>query len=92
LPGDIVECGVWNGGSAAMMGVASAEGQYARPRVMWLFDSFQGLPRPTERDGDLERKSYFADWNIVLQRKVALLRKVGYANNPLRVTLTGESI
>ena len=25
LPGDIVECGVWNGGSAAMMGVADRD-------------------------------------------------------------------
>ena len=25
LPGDIVECGVWNGGSAAIMGVADRE-------------------------------------------------------------------
>jgi O-methyltransferase len=86
LPGDIVECGVWNGGSAAMMGVASAEGQYARPRVMWLFDSFQGLPCPTERDGDLERKSYFADWNIGDPEKVKqIFGKLGLGLENVRI-------
>ncbi len=30
--------------------------------------------------------------SLLLQRKVALLRKVGYTYNPLRFTLTGESI
>ena len=32
LPGDIVECGVWNGGSAAMMGVADRDDDNLRRR------------------------------------------------------------
>jgi len=63
LPGDIVECGVWNGGSAAFMAVAHAEGPNPRLRTLWLFDSFEGLPRPDERDGEEERKAYFEEWN-----------------------------
>ncbi len=63
LPGDIVECGVWNGGSAAFMAVAGAEGPHPGLRTLWLFDSFEGLPRPDERDGDEERRAYFKEWN-----------------------------
>jgi len=62
LPGDIVECGVWNGGSAAIMGVAAQSSHNYKNRRLWLFDSFEGLPRPTEKDGDLERDSYFEGW------------------------------
>ena len=63
LPGDIVECGVWNGGSAAMMGVAGKQGRNAKLRTMWLFDSFQGLPHPSAEDGQREKKDYFPGWN-----------------------------
>lgn len=63
LHGDIVECGVWNGGSAAVMGVASVGGPCPRPRTIWLFDSFQGLPRPSEKDGEVERRFYFNELN-----------------------------
>jgi O-methyltransferase len=64
LPGDIVECGVWNGGSAAIMGLSNKlhplkEGN----RHMWLFDSFEGVPRATDKDGTLERARHFEGWN-----------------------------
>lgn len=49
VPGDFVECGVWNGGSAAAVAGALVEGG----RRVWLYDSFAGLPAPTERDGAL---------------------------------------
>lgn len=49
VPGDVVECGVYNGGSAAVMAYVAKRSKLRRD--IWLFDSFQGLPRPTERDG-----------------------------------------
>ncbi len=70
VPGDIVECGVWNGGSAAIMGVSNFQGEYSRQRTIWLFDSFQGLPRPSANDGDKEKKEYFIGWNIGDIKKV----------------------
>lgn len=64
LAGAVVECGVWNGGSAAMMRLADVD-QLQRDglRTMWLFDSFQGLPRPGARDGQSERDGYFVGLN-----------------------------
>jgi len=49
LPGAIVECGVWKGGCSASMMLAVQE--TGSRRELWAFDSFQGLPRPTEKDG-----------------------------------------
>ena len=56
LPGSIVECGVAQGGSAALMGLVTA--QTDSPRKLWLFDSYEGLPEPTDADfeGDLTGK------------------------------------
>ena len=46
-PGALVECGVARGGSAALMGVQTKD---ASGRSLWLFDSYEGLPDPGERD------------------------------------------
>lgn len=58
--GDIVECGVFNGGSAALLMVPQLRASSARK--IWLFDSFEGLPPPTENDGEYEREHYFKGW------------------------------
>ncbi len=63
VPGDVVECGVWHGGSAAIMGAAVQDDMaFSGRRKLWLFDSFQGLPPPGSNDGDKERKFYFEGW------------------------------
>lgn len=49
VPGCFVECGVWRGGSAIVMGRALQRSKEAR--LLHLFDSFQGLPEPEEKDG-----------------------------------------
>jgi O-methyltransferase len=52
ISGDIVECGVWKGGS--MMAAAAtllAEGD--SNRNLYLFDTFEGMAPPTDRDRDL---------------------------------------
>ncbi len=48
LEGSTVECGVLNGGSAALLAAVARRAGSARP--MWLFDSFEGLPEPDEMD------------------------------------------
>jgi len=52
IQGDIVECGVWKGGS--MMAVAEtllSAGDTSRN--LYLFDTFEGMPPPTENDVDI---------------------------------------
>lgn len=49
VPGAIVECGVAQGGTAAMMGLTS-DIWGSRTREMWFFDSYEGLPEPTDED------------------------------------------
>jgi O-methyltransferase len=45
VPGDLVETGVWRGGASILMrGVLAAHG--VTDRVVWVADSFQGLPAP----------------------------------------------
>jgi hypothetical protein len=48
IPGDIVECGVAHGGSAALMALSSKSGA----RKLWMFDTFQGLPEPSSENPD----------------------------------------
>ena len=60
VPGDIVECGVYNGGTAAMMAYPGRA--HKKSRDLWLFDSFEGLPPPTENDGAYEQKNYYEGW------------------------------
>jgi O-methyltransferase len=53
IPGSIVECGVWRGGS--MMLVAhQLLAMGCRDRDLYLFDTYEGLPRPDQvRDVDV---------------------------------------
>lgn len=48
IHGAFVECGVARGGCSAIMALLSAH--YKSNRITWLFDSFQGLPKPTVED------------------------------------------
>jgi hypothetical protein len=49
IPGNIVECGVAGGGSTALMAMVIKR-YTQRPRAMYAFDSFEGMPPPTDRD------------------------------------------
>jgi O-methyltransferase len=49
VPGDFVECGVWRGGSVmAMANELTALNQ--ADRRIWLYDTFEGMTAPTEKD------------------------------------------
>lgn len=50
LKGAFVECGVWKGGCAAIMGFVAEKEKSGRKT--WLFDSFEGLPEPSAEDGE----------------------------------------
>lgn len=49
IPGDIVECGVWKGGSM-MAAAMTLLGEHDLSRTLHLFDTFEGMTPPTEVD------------------------------------------
>jgi O-methyltransferase len=53
VPGAIVECGVAQGGCAGLMALANESS--AQPRLVWLFDSYEGLPEPGAKDFEGDR-------------------------------------
>lgn len=87
IPGDIVECGVWRGGSMqacakTLLGLGETD------RDLYLFDTFEGMPPPTEED--LRRDGKSAEELLAVQGKdrpiwaVATLDdvKAGFAGVP----------
>jgi len=52
IEGDIVECGVWKGGSS-MCAILSAQNFNDINRVFYLYDTFEGMSAPTEKDIDI---------------------------------------
>ena len=75
IPGDIVECGAAQGGSAALMAL-TLRNLKAR-RKMWLFDTFEGLPAPTADDPDFEWADLFTGTCIgTLEEVLALFKKL----------------
>jgi hypothetical protein len=51
IPGAVVECGVWRGGS--MMVVEQVLLQLNEVRDLYLFDTFEGMTTPTENDAQI---------------------------------------
>jgi len=56
VPGAVVECGVWRGGSMLAMARALLE-RGAGDRDLYLYDTFEGMPAPTPADRDLHGRS-----------------------------------
>ena len=50
IPGDFVECGVYKGGSAAVLS------RHLGRRHLWLYDSFEGMPETSANDGETARE------------------------------------
>ena len=49
IPGDLVECGVWRGGSSMLMALTLLS-LGSTERKIYLYDTFQGMPEPTALD------------------------------------------
>ena len=45
VPGDLIETGVWRGGASIFMRAVLAAHE-VKDRIVWVADSFQGLPKP----------------------------------------------
>lgn len=49
IPGDVVECGVWQGGSMMAAAIRLLD-HVDRDRIIWLYDTFEGMSQPTDKD------------------------------------------
>jgi len=48
IPGAVVECGVWRGGSCMLAALTMM--QVGDLRQIWLYDTFEGMTEPSEHD------------------------------------------
>jgi len=69
VKGCFVECGVARGGCAALMATLAKD----KMKMMWMFDSFEGLPEPTKEDEyneiDIAKARQFGDRSLGLVLK-----------------------
>lgn len=95
VEGDIVECGVWKGGSM-MAAALSLMAKGDATRTLHLFDTFEGMPPPTEVDRDFKGNSAAAQlqqqtqdapiWARALYEEVAQnVASTGYPLERLRM-------
>lgn len=69
VPGDVWECGVFRGGTAAMLAAILAEHDASGSRRLHLFDSFAGMPA-TDATRDLHHAGDFQDTSLAAVRRV----------------------
>jgi O-methyltransferase len=62
LAGDIVECGVWRGGSSMLVALRLLQ-LGDTERALWLYDTFAGMPEPGEHDADASGASMASEWD-----------------------------
>jgi O-methyltransferase len=79
VPGALVECGVWKGGSSGMMALAHMATASPPLREIHLFDAFRGMPEPKEIDGPRASASMFEpdSYPETISRDL-MIRQIGY--------------
>jgi len=86
VPGDLIETGVWRGGASIFMrAILKAYGD--TQRIVWLADSFQGLPKPNSKryPADANDKSWkFARLAIPVEEVKENFRRYGLLDNRVR--------
>jgi O-methyltransferase len=82
IPGDVLECGVYKGGTAAALARTATHSRF--PRTVWLFDSFQGMPPATAADGP-EAGSWVGNLVSSPQRVRLLLQRTGADLSRVRI-------
>jgi len=86
IPGDLIETGVWRGGTAIFMR-AILKSHEVTDRTVWLADSFEGMPKPnTEAHGsdagdDLSHVSHL---RVSLEQVKANLARFGLLDDRVR--------
>ena len=62
IPGDVVECGVWRGGSSMVFALGLMRWRDTSRR-MYLYDTYEGLPEPGARDVDPSNRPAKEKWS-----------------------------
>lgn len=57
IKGDLVECGVWKGGSAMLMAYTLQQAGITN-RKIYLYDTYEGMAKPGEMDGQSEKEEW----------------------------------
>ena len=71
IPGDVVECGSYKGGSSAVL--RAAMGPH---RKLWIYDSFEGMPATDETDGE-EAKAWVGKCSAAVEEVLEILQATG---------------
>ena len=88
IPGDLIECGVWRGGTCIFMrGLLKALGD--RDRTVWVADSFQGLPDPDPEVSPLDAISHeflkvIGGFSVTLEAVQSNFREYDLLDNQVR--------
>ena len=80
VPGALVDCGTWNGGSTALLSAGAPD------RPVWAFDSFEGTPLATEPDGLPEELLPFSEGQC-LGEEGMLREAVAFYGSPGQLTV-----
>ncbi len=83
IPGDLVECGVWRGGSMMMAAFALLHFASGQGRTLYLYDTFAGMSAPSDRDfkfgeaparqkWEATRTKEGSSWNLATLEEVRL--------------------
>jgi O-methyltransferase len=91
VPGAVVECGVWRGGSS-MLAALTLQQAGSDDRELWLYDTFEGMSEPDERDvsfgGEEARERYEAEdgWCASpIDEVEANMRSTGYPEHRIKL-------
>lgn len=80
IPGDIVECGVWSGGSMLLAAHALLHFGDTSRRI-WLYDTFAGMPKPEPIDVRWDGEPALPTW----EKHERSGRRWGYGGNVAHV-------
>ncbi|MDB5266106.1 MAG: hypothetical protein JWM39_819 [Parcubacteria group bacterium] len=64
IEGDIVECGVWKGGSS-MISALALKAKHQTDRKLYLYDTFAGMSAPTKEDVSLHGTAAQGKWEAL---------------------------
>ena len=86
VPGDVIETGVWRGGATIFMR-AVLKAHSERTRIVWVADSFCGLPQPNpgEYPADLDDRHHsYSALNVSLDEVKENFRRYGLLDDQVR--------